>query len=311
MKLRRLLRLAAALVFLPLIAPGIHGVPMRAFVASATAPTIALPATDRISVSVAGQGRDVILIPGLASSAHVWDGTVARIAATHRVHVVQVAGFAGVAPGSNVDGPVLEPVVGAIHDYIAASHLEGAAVIGHSLGGLMAMKLAIEHPGDAGRLMIVDALPYAGMMFGANATPAMVEPQVRSMRDRLIAGTQEAYAAAEPQQMERLIKSRGEAAQKAVEAAVASDRRVVAQALYEDMTTDTRTDLEKIAVPVTILYPWDAGTGVPQEMVDALYTGAFTSLPHAKVERVDGSYHFIMIDQPTIFLQKVDAFLAD
>ena len=43
MKLRRLLRLAA-LVFLPLIAPGIHGVPMRDFVASATAPTIALPA---------------------------------------------------------------------------------------------------------------------------------------------------------------------------------------------------------------------------------------------------------------------------
>jgi pimeloyl-ACP methyl ester carboxylesterase len=101
----------------------------------------------------------VILIPGLASSAHVWDGTVAYIAATHRVHVVQLASFAGVAPGSNVNGPVLEPVVGAIHDYIAANHLEGAAVIGHSLGGLMAMKLAIEHPRDAARLMIVAAPP--------------------------------------------------------------------------------------------------------------------------------------------------------
>ena len=90
MKLRRLLRLAA-LVFLPLIAPGIHGVPMRDFVASATAPTIALPATDRISVSVTGQGPDVILIPGLASSAHVWDATVAHIAARNTMDSTNTA----------------------------------------------------------------------------------------------------------------------------------------------------------------------------------------------------------------------------
>jgi pimeloyl-ACP methyl ester carboxylesterase len=309
MKPRLMLRLAG-LTCLPLIVPGIVGEPVRDFAALATAPTVAPFASDRISVSVTGQGPDVILIPGLASSAHVWDRTVAHLASTHRVHVVQLAGFAGTAPGSNAEGPVLEPAVAAIHDYIAANHLEGAAVIGHSLGGLMAMKLAIAHPGDAGRLMVVDALPYAGMMFGGNATPAILEPQVRGMRDGLIAGTQEAYAAAEPQQMTRLMKSRDEAAQAAIAAAVASDRRVVAQALYDDMTTDVRAELEKVTIPVTILYPWDTGGGAPQEMVDALYTGAFASLPHGKVERVDDSYHFIMIDQPTVFLQKVDAFLT-
>ena len=300
----------AALACLPLIVPGIYGKLAHEFAASAAALTAAPVTSDRISVGVAGQGPDVILIPGLASSAHVWDMTIAHIATTHRVHVVQLAGFAGTAPGSNADGPVLEPVVDAIHDYIAANHLEGAAVIGHSLGGLMAMRLAVAHPSDAGQLMVVDALPYAGMMFGASATPAMVEPQVRGMRDRLIAGTQEAYAAAEPQQMARLIKSTGESARAAVAAAVASDRRVVAQALYDDMTTDVRADLAKITVPVTILYPGNASSGAPQEMIDALYTGAFAALPHGKVERVDDSYHFIMIDQPTLFLQKVDAFLA-
>jgi len=310
MKLRLKLRLAA-FACMPLIVPGIYGELARDFTAFAATPaTAAAFASNRISVSVTGQGPDVILIPGLASSAHIWDGTVAHLAATRRVHVVQVAGFAGTAPGGNVEGSMLEPLVGALHDYIAANHLEGAPVIGHSLGGLVAMKLAIGHPADAGRLMIVDALPYAGMMFGAHATPALIEPQVRAMRDRLIAGTQEDYAAAEPQQMARLIKSKGEAAQAAVAAAVASDRRVVAQALYDDMTADVRADLPKIAVPVTVLYPWDATSGAPQEMFDALYTGAFTALPHGKVERVDGSYHFIMVDQPALFLQKVDAFLA-
>ena len=300
----------AALAGLPLIHPGTY----RAIGADLTA-TSAIPATpaaasDRITVTVTGQGPDVILIPGLASSAGVWDATVAHIAATHRVHVVQVAGFAGAAAGADMTGPVLEPVVTAIHDYIVANNLAGLAAIGHSLGGLMAMKLAIAHPGDAGRIMIVDSLPYAGLMFGPAASQAIIEPQIRAMRDRLLAGTQDSYAATEPQQMAGLVKSHDAEADAAIAAASASDYRVVANALYEDMTTDVRPDLAKITVPVTILYPWDASTGVPQEMFDALYTSAFARLPNRKIERIDGSYHFIMIDQPAIFLRKVDAFLA-
>jgi pimeloyl-ACP methyl ester carboxylesterase len=110
--------------------------------------------------------------------------------------------------------------------------------------------------------------------------------------------------------MARLVKSRGPEADAAIAAASMSDHRVVGQALYDDMTADVRVDLPKITVPVTILYPWDESSGAPQQMFDALYRGAFAPLPHGKVERIDGSYHFIMIDQPAIFLQKVDAFLA-
>lgn len=302
--------LVAALFSLPLLHPAVLDGALRDFTALAAPALPPAPVSDRIAVTVTGTGPDVILIPGLASSGHVWDATVAHLAGSHRVHVVQVAGFGGSAAGSNAAGPVLEPLVGAIHDYITAGQLQGAAVIGHSLGGLIAMKLAIAHPGDAGRIMIVDALPYAGMMFGPGATPARIEPQARATRDQLLAGTQDAYAAGEPDQMARLVKSRTPAAQAAIAAAAASDRRVVAAALYDDMTTDLRQDLAKITVPVTMLYPWDATTDVPQEMFDMLYTRAFAPLPHGKVERVDGAYHFIMIDQPLMFLQKVDAFLA-
>jgi pimeloyl-ACP methyl ester carboxylesterase len=84
---------------------------------------------------------------------------------------------------------------------------------------------------------------------------------------------------------------------------------VVGQALYDDLVTDMRPDLSKIQVPVTILYPWDDSAGVPQTVTDSLYKGAFARLPQAKVERIDGSAHFIMIDQPELFLQQVDAFL--
>jgi len=310
MKLRLPLRLTA-LACLPMIVPGIYGELARDFTANAATP-VATPAaaSDRITVTVTGQGPDVILIPGLASSGHVWDATVAHIAAHHRVHVVQVAGFAGTPAGANASGPVFEPVVEAVHAYVAANHLQGAAVIGHSLGGTIALRLAIAHPGDAGRIMIVDSLPYVGMMFGPQMTVAMVQPQATMIRDKTVSDTQEAYAAAEPGQMARLIKSHNAEADAAVAAASASDHRVVGQALYDDLVTDLRPDLAKIAVPVTMLYPWDQSSGAPQQVFDTLYTNAYAPLPHGKVERVDGSYHFIMIDQPAVFLQKVDTFLA-
>ena len=309
MKLRLPLRLAA-LACMPLIVPGIYGAAAHDFAAFAATPVPTAFASDRISVSVKGQGADVILIPGLASSAHVWDPTVAHLAATHRVHVVQVAGFAGAPAGSNASGPLLEPLVSTIHDYIAANHLEGAALIGHSLGGTIAMRLAISHPGDAGKIMIVDALPYIGMLFGPQLTVAMIQPQATMIRNQTVDGTQEAYAAAEPAQMAPLIKSKNAEAQAAIAAAIASDHRVVGQALYDDLLTDMRPDLAKITVPVNVVYPWDDTGRAPQQVVDSLYTQAFAPLPHGKVERIDGSYHFIMIDQPSVFLQKVDAFLA-
>ena len=310
MNLRLKLRLAA-LASLPLIHPGLYSELINGVAAHAAAPVAApTPASDRIIVAVTGQGPDVILIPGLASSGHVWDATVAHISAHHSVHVVQVAGFAGSPAGSNASGPVFEPLVEAIHSYIAANHLQGAAVIGHSLGGTMAMRLAVSHPGDAGKLLIVDSLPYVGMMFGPQLTVPMVQPQATMIRDKTVNGTQEDYAAAEPTQMARLIKSHNAEANAAIAAASASDHRVVGQALYDDLITDLRPDLARIAVPVTVLYPWDETSGAPQQVFDQLYTGAYTALPHGKVERVDGSYHFIMIDQPAAFQAKVDAFLG-
>ena len=50
-------------------------------------------AQERFTATVTGQGPDVILIPGLASSGAVWDATVEQLSPTHRVHVLQVNGF--------------------------------------------------------------------------------------------------------------------------------------------------------------------------------------------------------------------------
>lgn len=267
-------------------------------------------APDRFTVTVTGHGPDVILVPGLASSAHVWDATVAQLSATHRVHVVQVAGFAGSPAGGNASGPVVAPVVEQLHAYIVAEKLKAPALIGHSMGGLIGIELALGHPGDLGRLMIVDSLPFFGVLVaGPQATVASVTPIATGFRDRLAAMTQADYAAGEPKQMASLVKSTGPAAQAAIAAASASDHDVVGRAIYDVMTTDLRPRVAELKLPVTMLYPWDASTGAPQAMFDGLYTGTYAALPMGTVKRIDGSYHFIQVDQPAAFADAVTAFL--
>src|SRR3546814_2316591 len=69
---------------------------------------------------------------------------------------------------------------------MSANKLSGAAVVGHSMGGLVGLMLAKAHPGDVGKLMVVDALPYVGDIFVPGATVAQIEPQAKAIRDRLV-----------------------------------------------------------------------------------------------------------------------------
>ena len=287
-----------SLITVLLFGGGLAGQPARA--ADAATPM-------RFSASVKGSGPDVILIPGLASSGAVWDDTVRRLSGRYRLHVIQVAGFAGLAPGPNAEGPVIAPVVEALHAYVAAHHLGHPAVIGHSMGGLIGLMLAQAHPDDVGRLMVVDALPFYSSIFGPGVTAATAEPFAAQARDAILAMPAEAYVAAEAQTAARLSKSpEGRAS---VEAwGLASDRSVAARATYDDMTTDVRPGLTAIKCPVVVVYAWDAASG-PAERTDALYASNYANLPGKRLVRVEDTFHFIPLDQPDAFSRQVEDFL--
>jgi len=304
MKTRFPIRLFALFASAPMLAQAL------ATPAHSATPTSAVVAPMRFSVAVTGKGPDVILIPGLASSGHVWDATVAQLQAKYRVHVVQLAGFAGAPVRGNATGPVVAPFVAELVQYIAANKLRKPAVIGHSLGGLAALMLAADHGDAVGKVMIVDSLPWYAMIFGPMATMDGVLAQGAKMRDGMLSGGQAAYAANALQSMARLVKSTGPEAKAAIAASEASDVSVTARAFYDVLATDMRPRLASITTPVTLLYPWDATTGIPQASFDALYTGAYAPLPNKTIKRIDGSYHFIQIDQPKAFATEVDAFLA-
>jgi len=267
----------------------------------------AAPASDRITVSVRGKGPDVVLIPGLTCSSAVWDATAKQLEGRYRLHLIQVAGFAGAPAGANASGAVIQPTVDAIDLYIKTNHLKSPKIVGHSLGGLMGMMLAIQHPDDVGKLMIVDALPFFGVILGASDV-TNAAPQAATMRDMILGESQDAYADGEKDFLPNLVKS-PDGLKLATAWAIASDKSVVARAMYEDTTTDLRPDLHKIKAPVTLLYPWDSQSGFPREATDKLYHDNFASLPGAKLVCIEDSFHFIMLDQPAKFAEQLDAFL--
>jgi pimeloyl-ACP methyl ester carboxylesterase len=276
--------------------------------AAPLAPVAASPAAERMTVTVVGQGPDVILIPGLASSGAVWDGTVKQLSATHRIHVVQVAGFAGAPVAGNAEGAVVGPLVEAIDGYIKAKGLKSPAVIGHSLGGFTGLLLAERHPESIGRLMIVDSLPFFSLLFSPAATPDMVRPQAVQMRDATAAMSAEAFASQQAMGAPRFVKS-AEGQKQVTAWGGASSPSVVGRAMYDLLVTDARGDLAKVKAPTTLLYAYDAGTGMPAAAADKLFVDAYAGLPGLTARRIDDARHFIMLDQPQAFAQAVADFL--
>ncbi len=251
---------------------------------------------------------DVVLIPGLASSRSVWDAEAKLLAPNYRLHLVQVDGFAGAPAGPNATGAMLAPMVDELHGYIAAAGMK-PVVIGHSLGGLLALMLADKYPADVRKMVIVDTLPFYAVVFNPNATVEATKPYADAMRQQMLAVPADQYAAMQGMMAAQLAKD--PAAQKLVAASsVASDRAVVVEAIVEDMQTDLRGDVAKIETPTLVLYEYDPALQQPDPATfEAAMKAGYKSMPNVTLVRVDGSRHFIMYDQPAKLDAAVEGFL--
>ena len=265
--------------------------------------------SDRLSVQVIGTGPDVILIPGFGSSRDVWRPLAQRLSATHRVHLVQLAGFAG-EPWSHGDGPFVQPAIDALADYVRQAGLEKPAVIGHSMGGMSAVMLAQQHPELVGRVMSVDSLPFFSALFGPQMTAETAAPYAAQAAAGILNADEAGFRTGQSQTAIGL--ARDEATRTAmVEWTMASDRHAMAAAIRDVMTTDLRPGLAAMTTPVWAVYASDADGGAPAAMADAMWAREYATLPGVTLMRVDGSRHFIMADQPDLFGRIVDRFLAD
>lgn len=281
-----------------------------AIAAAALAPAFAADfSSDRISVKAEGQGSDVILIPGLNSSPRVWREMIQAVPG-HRYHLVQISGFAGQARGANTEGAVAAPVAEEIARYIAASGLQKPSVIGHSMGGTIGMMLAARHPDAVSRLMVVDMVPFLGVLFGPPGTTA---ESVKPMADNMLMQMRAAEPTARKARATAMLDSMIDTVSMrpgAVDDSLASDPDVSARAYHELVVTDLTPELGKISVPTTVLYVVPKAPGLTDAKMDARYQAAYAPLKGVTLKRIPASAHFIMWDQSVQFQAEVRQFLG-
>jgi len=253
--------------------------------------------SDRISVATRGEGPDIILIHGLGAHADVWSAIADSLDENFRVHVVQMNGFAGIPAAANADGPVAAPVAEELARYIREEKLDRPAVIGHSMGGTIAMMLAARHPEVPGKIMVLDIPPNMGAIM---APPGTSPDSIRALGDQLRAGFLQTPVDSPTvlEQMAPTMTRSDSAASVLVRYARASHRPTLGNGMHELIVTDLRPELSRITVPLVVLYVQPVGVPVSAEQMDSGMRESYANASQARLVRIDDSNHYIMIDQP-------------
>jgi pimeloyl-ACP methyl ester carboxylesterase len=263
--------------------------------------------SDRISVITRGTGPDIVLVPGLNSHRDVWDGVADSLESRYRLHLVQLNGFAGLAPGANADGPVSAPAAEEIGRYITETGLTRPAVVGHSMGGTIVMMLAARHPELVGHLMVVDMPPALGVMF---SPPGATAEAVRQMADSMRAGILAAAPGAGMfEQMVPTMTKVESMKPMLLEGSRGSHLATTANAFHELIVTDLRPELPRITAPMTVLYVLPPNSPIPLAQYDSAIRAAYAGAPSAQLVRIEDSYHFIQFDQPGRLIAELDALM--
>ncbi len=109
----------------------------------------------RLAYRTAGAGPPVVLIHGLATSSLTWSANLRALAQRHTVYALDLPGH-GDSDSLVIDYQILTGVR-VIHRFMERMGLERAALVGNSIGGLLAMRFARTYPEQVTHLVLVDS----------------------------------------------------------------------------------------------------------------------------------------------------------
>jgi len=245
-----------------------------------------------------GDGPPLLVLHGLFGSGTNWRSIARALADCRRVHLLDLRNH-----GQSPHAPQMDyaTLAGDVAAFLAGHGIERADVIGHSMGGKTAMRLAVDEPDKVSRLLVVDIAPAPS---GSDHEPLL--DALRALPVASFSRRAEADAA--------LSRSVPEAPLRAF---LLQNLKSGAEGLH------WRIDLDAIrgAMPALLASPLREGEtfrgetlfvrgGASQYVREEHLPAIRAHFPHARVETVAGAGHWVHAEQPDAFLAAARRFLG-
>jgi pimeloyl-ACP methyl ester carboxylesterase len=253
-----------------------------------------------VKIVMVGKGRPILLLPGFATPGSVWDRTIKNLPPGCQTHTATYAGFGGVAP---IATPWYDQVRSELVAYIHEQGLTNLVIIGHSMGGNLAVELAAEVPEHISGLILIESIPCMRelMMPGVDASSLQYQSpyndQVISMSDnafRQMASGLAQNMTTDPSKVEQLTMWTTQA-----------DRKTYVYGYTDLLKLDLRETLKMIRINTLIL-----GAAFPdKELVRTNYEKQYKNLSSKQISIADNCRHFVMFDQPEWMETQINTYL--
>ena len=262
-----------------------------------------------IKITEKGSGPAVIFIPGLNSAEDTFTETCESIAKTHQCFLLHLPGFAGQKPMDLQQG-FLVPVKNNILAMIKKKKLSNVTLVGHSLGGLLSLMIAMDSPELINKIVIVDSLPFFPAIQNPSLTVEMAKPQAEQMRAQMNAQDDVSYFKNATYAVQGMT-NKSERMPLLIQWGQTSDRATTTQAMYELMSTDLRASITAIQKPVMVLGAWAAYKpyGSTKESTKAIFATQYAQLKNVDIRMSETGFHFLTWDDSDWVNQQIQNFL--
>lgn len=250
-------------------------------------------------IKITGKGnQSIIFIPGFACAGEVWDSTKSTYENEFTCYTLTMAGFAGVPAQPN---PTFASWEKGIATYIRENKIRKPILIGHSMGGGLAMALAADYPNLISKIVVVDALPCLAAT-GDSTFKASDNKDYSAMISKFTPIKDEDFYKMQKQTIPYLLADTAYI-EIVVQWSVKSDRTTFAQMFSDFMNTDLRDKIAKVKCPSLILLEPSFAAAKP------IIEKQYSKLKTAKINYATKGLHFIMYDDKEWYDKQLNNFI--
>ncbi|MFA8301226.1 MAG: alpha/beta fold hydrolase [Hyphomicrobiales bacterium] len=258
-------------------------------------------ANDNIKVNVIGKGKDIIFLPGFACPGSVWFQVVDSLKQNYKCHVVSYPQYGKRIPGED---NWFEDLCEYVKLYVEENNLSNFTIVGHSMGGNIAMRLNLEDSERFKNLIIVESLPCTGALMNPNYKSEDIDI-TKPANIGVLESDDKTYHAIANQMANFMVKS-PEYKEKIASYIIDTDRKTYVYGYTELLKGDLREDIKDIKGDILVL-----GAGFPSvDQIKWVYESQYQAMPEKTIEYAEGSMHFIMFDKPLWLIDKINQYLS-